>query len=174
MKKLVLGSIVLTTFAIAVSIFQLSCQKSASAQTSTYALPPATTSSLGGIIVGSGLNVTSNGTLSVVAGTGTAQLNKIAYSKEISSGNFEFWTANYDGSNQTKINFTLPTGVSFSQNCTPHLSPDGKKIFFTAGPTNSVKYGEGDIYSLNIDGSGLTKVVSAGGLNPFINIGGVY
>lgn len=35
MKKLLLGSIVLTTFSIAIIIFQMSCQKTAEAQTST-------------------------------------------------------------------------------------------------------------------------------------------
>ena len=69
MKKLLLGSVALTLFSIAIAIFQMSCQKEANAQTGTgtYTLQPATTSTLGGIIVGNGLSVTSNGTLSVNA-----------------------------------------------------------------------------------------------------------
>lgn len=67
MRKLLLGSAVLTLFAISITLFQISCQKESNAQTTTYTLPPATTTSLGGIIVGNGLSVTPSGVLSVTA-----------------------------------------------------------------------------------------------------------
>ncbi len=63
----------------------MSCQKEATAQQtgSNYILPSATTSTLGGVIVGSGLSVTSNGTLSLTSSSnnGMKQLNKILYEK---------------------------------------------------------------------------------------------
>ena len=68
MKKLVLGSIAMLLLAISVTLFQISCTKEAHAQNnsnSNYTLPPATATTLGGIMVGTGLNITSNGTLSV-------------------------------------------------------------------------------------------------------------
>jgi len=42
------------------------------------------------------------------------------------------------------------------------LSPDGKKIFFNAGPAASIGAfyaGSTDIYSCNIDGSSVTKII---------------
>lgn len=71
MKKLLMGSVSLLLFSIAIAVFQISCQKEVGAQggsSTSYILPPATTNSLGGVIVGNGLNVTSNGLLSVNAG----------------------------------------------------------------------------------------------------------
>src|SRR2546423_12190340 len=109
MRKLLLGSLVLTAFSIAILLFQISCQKSALAEV-PYTLPPATTTTLGGVIVGSGLSVTSNGTLSVNAAGGVQQLNKIIFAKLLPAGGIiEIWTMNYDGSNQTKVNNAMPT-----------------------------------------------------------------
>jgi hypothetical protein len=74
-----MGSVALTLFSISIVIFQMSCKKDATAQTggTSYTLPTATTSTLGGVIVGSGLSVTSNGILSANATTGgLTQLNK--------------------------------------------------------------------------------------------------
>ena len=87
MKKIIafsaICSFVLLFAAISIGIFQISCQKEAIAQTgNTYTLPAATTSTLGGVIVGSGLNVASNGTISVSSATaGVTQLNKLFLGK---------------------------------------------------------------------------------------------
>ena len=98
MKKLLMSAIVLSCFGIAISLFQISCQKDATAQTGgSFTLPPATTTTLGGIIVGSGLNVTSSGVISVPYGNSTAQINKVIYSKA-NNGTYEIWVCNYDGS----------------------------------------------------------------------------
>lgn len=144
-------------FSLSIILFQISCKKEAVAQsggnsTTNYVLKPATTSTLGGVIVGSGLSVGSDGTLSV-NNNGTnndesTQLNLILYSH-----NGELWTANIDGTNQTKIPITLPTGITGFDNA--HLSPDGKKVIFDVnGQTQGVA-----IYSCNIDGSNLTKII---------------
>ena len=178
MKKLFLGSIALTVFSIAILIFQISCQKTVDAQQSgsNYVLPAATTTNLGGVIVGQGLTVSANGTLSVSttsSTTGLQQLNKIVYRKRNSDGTLdEIWTANYDGTNQTKINITLPTGIVFGESMRPFLSPDGKKVFFTGAV--SPRISSEDVYSANIDGTNVTKIIDKGGDQNNINIGGAY
>jgi hypothetical protein len=162
MKKLLMGSAALTLFSISIIIFQMSCKKDATAQTggTSYTLPPATTSSLGGIIVGSGLSVTSNGTLSINQGSSTQQ-NKIVYTKLNTSTpqRYDIWTANYDGTNQTKLNVTMPVGYQCAADGHVKLSPNGQKIFFTS--TQAVGGGSGPthIFSCNIDGTSLTKII---------------
>jgi hypothetical protein len=84
----------------------VSCQKGAIAQTvPNYTLPAASASALGGVLVGDGLSVTFSGLLSVAASS--TQLNLLVYYKSIRS-TIAIWTAKYDGTNQTKINVTLP------------------------------------------------------------------
>jgi len=169
MKKLLLGSIVLTAFSFAIIVFQMSCQKTAVAQTTNYTLPAATTSTLGGVIVGSGLSITSSGVLSVTSTSGgLTQLNKLIYKKVVSS-TAEIWTANYDGTANAKVNITLPSGVVFSDDMNPVLSPNGQKIFFTAGTVFN-----GDLYSCNADGSSVIKIVDKGGASNNIILGGAY
>lgn len=184
MKKILLGSVVLTFFSISVILFQISCQKgySISAQTNGYTLPPATASTLGGVIVGSGLSITSNGTLSVTttggSGGGLAQLNKVIFKKiVVTPGSSvdhvtEIWVANYDGTGAAKINIALPSGIGFSDNANPVMSPNGQKIFFTAGSmgTNQI-VANGDLYSCNVDGSSVTKIIDKGGVNNDIILG---
>ena len=100
MKKMLLASTVLPLCSLSMLIFQLSCSKSAHAQANNYTLPPATTTTLGGVIVGSGLAVSSNGTLSATsAPVGLTQLNKIAV--ELGYANDSLLIMNYDGSNST-------------------------------------------------------------------------
>ncbi len=168
MKKLLMGSAVLTLFSISIIIFQMSCKKDATAQTSgtNYTLPTATTSSLGGIIVGNGLSVTSSGILSAISVN--SQQNKLIFKKIVGSTS-EIWTANYDGTNSTKVNISLPSGVVFSDDMNPIVSPNGLKIFFTAGNVFN-----GDIYSSNIDGTSVLKIVDKGGANNNIILGAAY
>lgn len=181
MKKILLGSIVLSTFSLAIIMFQISCQKSATAQSgnSSYTLPPATSSTLGGVIVGSGLSITSSGILSVTpptGNTGLTQLNKIIYTKVINSNSSEIWISNYDGTGNAKVNIVLPSGIGFSEEMVPVLSPNGQKIFFTAGTlaSGSSRAVYGDIYSCNADGSGVVKIVDRGASTNGIIIGGAY
>ncbi|MBI2284517.1 MAG: hypothetical protein HYU71_12465 [Bacteroidetes bacterium] len=181
MKKILLGSIVLTFFSISVILFQISCQKgyTINAQTNGYTLPAATTSTLGGVIVGNGLSITSNGTLSVTttgSGGGLTQLNKLIFKKNLvtpgSSVVSEIWIANYDGTGAAKVNISLPTGIGFSDNLNPVMSPNGQKIFFTAGPISTSQIvASGDLYSCNVDGSSVTKILDKGGANNDIILG---
>lgn len=160
MKKLILGSAALTLLAIAITIFQISCQKTATAQTTTYTLPPATTSTLGGVIVGNGLTVSANGTLS--ANSSSTQLNKIIYEKYPTSSpaySAEIWTANYDGTGQTKINIVLPSGLGIAGDA--KLSPNGQTVFFEVGNSTTFKF---YIYSCNLDGSNVRQVIDGSAL----------
>lgn len=169
MKKILLGSAVLTCFAIAITLLQISCQKTVEAQSANYVLQPATTTTLGGVIIGSGLSVTSAGVLSVNAGTNTAIINKVIFKKTFSSY-AEIWTANFDGTSAAKININLPSGIIFSDNMKPSLAPNGTKIFFTAGPSGQYY---GDLYSCNADGTSVTKIVDRAGATDII-LGGAY
>lgn len=157
MRKLLLSSVVLSIFAISLTVFQMSCQKEATAQPagSNYTLPAATTSTLGGVIVGNGLTVTGNGTLSVTSTStgGLQQLGKILYEKYDEINNTaEFWTANYDGTNQTKIPIVLPNGLKLSEQYS--LSPDGETLFFGVSSASGTY-----IYKCKLDGTGLTKII---------------
>jgi hypothetical protein len=155
MRKLLLGSAVLTLFAIAITLFQISCQKESNAQTTTYTLPPATTTTLGGVIVGNGLSATPSGVLSVTPAA-TSVLNLIVYYKEVSANVFEVWTAKYDGTNQTKINISLPANTEFHDDTPPQLSPDGAKVFYTLN--NTVTFTQ-SLYTANINGTGSVKIL---------------
>jgi hypothetical protein len=171
MKKLFLGSMALLIFSISVVIVQISCRKSANAQTSSggnYVLPPATTTTLGGVIVGNGLTVTSNGTLSTTSGGGTEQ-NKLLFFKRrkgyYATNWEEIWTANYDGTNAQKVNIVAPSGMSIDLDSDPTISPDGQRIFFGMRETST---GSTHIYSCKSDGSNLIKVVDGNTSELFI------
>lgn len=157
MKKIILSTAVLTFFSISIILFQISCQKESKAQTSTYSLIPATTTTLGGVIVGSGLSVTTNGVLSVNApATSLIQLNKLL----IFDG-LNYALINYDGSGKSIIPITLPAGRAF-RGTTPHgvLSPDGAKLFFEAyGTIGTTWYYY--IYSCALNGTNLTVVLTS-------------
>ncbi|MBB6273143.1 Tol biopolymer transport system component [Pedobacter cryoconitis] len=135
MKKILLSTIVLFAFSLSILLFQVSCKKEATAKTST---------------------------------PGQNSLNIILYAKSFNSNNSysqEIWMSGYDGSNQKKINIQLPSGIVFSEGIEPKLSPDGKTIFFEAGAAGSssgnISY-QTDLYSCNIDGSNLKKVIDHG------------
>jgi hypothetical protein len=157
MKKLLLSSAALILFSISILIFQISCKKDAVAQSGgAYILPVATTTTLGGVIAGSGLSVASNGTLSVMpVSGGLTQQNIIFYIKNISADNsFEYWLANLDGTNQHKINITLGANVVLRDEA--RLSPDGTRIIFTAENTSS---NIDAIYSVAVTGGAATKII---------------
>ena len=99
MKKLLLGSAALTLFAISIFIFQVSCKKEATAQTgSTYILPPATTTTLGGVKP-DGITILVDGTGKISTAT-SSSTDIILYTKSSNSGpiTYEYWVANRDGS----------------------------------------------------------------------------
>lgn len=171
MKKLLLGSLVLALFSFLTILLQISCQKDVNAQTNNYTLLPATSSTLGGVIIGPGLNITNNGVLSVNGSSGIQLLSKIVYQKYYTSGVTEIWLANYDGSNQQKINITLPSGFEINEDGSAKLSPDGLTVFFDAITTTQPYYT--NIYSCKIDGTNISLVI-AHGTAESAAIGGAY
>lgn len=99
-------------------------------------------------------------------------INKLVYYKIISNV-VEIWTSKYDGTAQTKINLSIPTGLELDEDVTPRLSPDGLKVFFVLySEQNNVS--DRDLYSANIDGSNVVKIVDNGGNGNDILLGGAY
>ncbi|WP_028298476.1 TolB family protein [Olivibacter sitiensis] len=88
------------------------------------------------------------------------QIGKILYIKSVSS-RYEIWIANYDGSNPTRINYALPgdTGEIHNFDFYPQLSPDGKTVFISISGGGNVEEG---IYSCNVDGTNMRKVMNSG------------
>jgi len=131
-----MSTMVLALFTISIVLFQISCQRTATAQTNS----------------------------------GASSINKILFAKSSGTGGSgtrvqELWTANYDGTGAVKINITLPTGVFIADAMNARLSVNGQKIFFEAGPpyqTGATTSTNNDIYSCNIDGSGVIKIVDKG------------
>lgn len=188
MKKILLSSIVLTLFSLSLFLMQISCQDEAIAQngpsyvlpiattstlggvipdgvsikvdgtgkisTQLVTLPKATTTTLGGIIVdGITLSVDENGKMSVISSKAVSQLSKVL----IHDGT-NFAVINNDGSQKVSIIFTLPAGQTLrSHPPKGRLSPDGNTLFFEAFESGSGTY---FIYSVSIDGSNLTPIVS--------------
>jgi hypothetical protein len=154
MKTLFKSSLILILFAISVTVFNISCEKESIAQNvNSYTLPVATTSKLGGVIVGSGLSITTDGILST---QNSGNLGILVFAKTGDKAN-EFWTSKLDGTNQTKITLSSLSFTAEIVKSTIKISPDGKKLFFTLNlnPSNS----QDAIYSCNIDGSALTKLI---------------
>lgn len=140
-----MSAIALSCFAIALALFQMSCQKNATAEN------PSTTTS------------------------GIIQLNKIVVCKQYFNGTTEIWTANYDGSDYKKINITLPTGFGIKTSTETRLSPDGQTVFFNVVEqySGSAVFNI-HVYSCNIDGSNPKKVISGAYTNNTPNLGGAY
>ena len=158
MKKILLSTVVLAAFSFAIILFQISCRKTANADSPSYILPVATTTRLGGVIPdGSTIAVDASGKISMV--TTNVQQNKILYGVYGAQANTdEIWTANYDGTNAQKIAISLPAGLAIDVDNLA-LSPDHKTIFFSVF-TPTANSGGYFIYSCNIDGSNVKKVVS--------------
>jgi hypothetical protein len=141
MKKLLLSSVVLLMFSVSMFLFQVSCKKDAVAETAT---------------------VTSYQPLGIILFEKSSRTTSATGSQTWA---YQFFTANYDGSNQHQIPVTIPAGVSYYGN-NAHLSPDGKKIFIYAYEvvsqnltTNDIHYKD-HIYSCNLDGTGFADLIA--------------
>ena len=148
MKKLLLSSAVLLMFSVSILLFQVSCQKIVSAQDNKNL-------------------VTENISKSVAD---TALIKKVIFKKIVLINGVyttQIWMVNYDGTNATRINIHLPSGINFSDDMNPVISPDGSKIFFTAG-TDRFK---GDLYACNSNGSNAKKIINKGDPNNNIILG---
>jgi hypothetical protein len=154
MKKLLQGSIVLTLFAISIFLFQISCRKDAVAQNSQYTLPVATNSTLGGVIVGQGLSIDNSGVLS-------CSRNDVILYFKMTSPRYEWWVCDRDGGNQRMVNF--PSTITVTNLGVSLLSDKNTVVF--SGAASTIPLGVSDLYTMNIDGSNLHKIVSNSGVN---------
>ncbi len=162
MRKLLLGSVVLTLFAFSLILIQISCHKDVQAQTLAYTLPPATTTSLGGVIVGNGLSVTSNGIISVDSRTGgTANQNLILTSYLNSDSTLAIY--DYNGNLQKTIELGSERGSLIDA----RFSTDGTLIFFRTKATGA--YGD-RIFKMNSDGSAIQQIVDQKAASRFMDI----
>jgi hypothetical protein len=177
MKKILLSTIILTAFALSITLFELSCKKTANAQSPSYVLPVATTSKLGCIMAdGTTISVDATGKISAVnTGSLAKQQNKIIFTKNIplvgTPGEYfgQIWAANYDGTNQQQINITLPAGLFVSYQPFIKLSPDQKTIFFYVDDAKQDKNGPG-FYSANIDGTNAKLIIANDGTGGTIEV----
>jgi hypothetical protein len=163
MKKIFLSTIILIAFSLSIILFEISCKKTANADSPSpsYTLPIATASKLGGVMPdGSTISVDATGKISAIPAASTQQ-NKLIYiqfSDTDDNGN-SIWTANYDGTNPQKINITLPSGLAIDDQGLS-ISPDHKTIFFMLYTTNGNGFDEA-VYACNIDGSNVHKVAGS-------------
>ena len=139
MKNLLLGSIALTLFAVSITLFQISCQKVAQAQTTTYTLPAATTTALGGVVIGNGLSITSSGTLSINSTAGTYTLPA--------------------GTSSTLGGFIVGNGLSVTSSGVLSATNTGVTqpnliVYFKSNNVSGIV----DIYTAKQDGSNQTKI----------------
>lgn len=86
------------------------------------------------------------------------QQNKFVYAKLNATS--DIWTiniCNIDGTNNTVVPISLPSGVKYNGDVA--ITADGSKIIFSA--RNITNTNIGYLYSCNIDGSGLTKILDS-------------
>lgn len=97
-----------TTYTAGINV-QISAGNVISATDTVYTLPPATSSTLGGVIVGSGINVASDGTISVSGGGGGASTLDDLTDVDISSPTTD-QVLKYDSVNSKWINGNVSGG----------------------------------------------------------------
>ena len=130
MKKILMGSAVLTAFSLSIIAFQMSCSKTANAQT------------------GGTTGVTQ---LNKIIYTVIPVQNQFLE---------QIWIANYDGTNPKQVPITLPTNVWVDYDGARLSPDGKTVFFSTTYAVqsgNSYSYG---IYSCGVDGSNLTKIVN--------------
>jgi hypothetical protein len=128
MKKLLLGSIVLSAFSVSVALFQISCNKTSNAQSSN----PTTTQNKFVYLLEGG-----------VTGAG--------------SDNGQIWIANLDGTGAQQINITMPYGYVTDGvgECAPIVTSNGTTIIFQ-GYNSSLQ--QHALFSCGINGGSAIKI----------------
>ena len=128
---------------------------------------PNTDGTTGQILTTNGSGIVSWSSPSSSSG-GTDLTGIIVYGKYGTNGN-EIWKANLDGTNQKKISIIgLPLNCDLATDAVT-VSADGKQIYFLVyTPSDGLQH----LYKCNIDGSGLTKVIS--NTDFLFTISGIY
>jgi hypothetical protein len=91
-------------------------------------------------------------------------VGKIVFGRNV-AGQYEIWSANYDGSNAAHIPISLPQDVYLVSNVDSKgvkVSPDGQKLFFIAATTIN-NYQQASVYSCNLDGTNAQLIVQGNG-----------
>jgi len=136
MKKLLIGSIVLTLFSIAVLFVQYSCGKVVIAQS------PVSSQALN-------LSLLSKD-IEMAVGSKPDSLGNVVPIVRFAT---EYYIIHNDGTNATKINIIMPAGeYPFGG---ARLTADGAKLIF---PALSLT-GQAAVYSINVNGTGVTKLI---------------
>lgn len=134
MKKLLLGSIVLTLFSISILLFQISCRKEVSARNM-------------GDGTAAKVLMSKDVEVKYFVQTGVDSLNNPHFDERIFTC-LEFYILKDDETAPAKINISLPPDeYPWLEAC---LSKDGSKIFF--GTYHKIK-GYSGVYACNVDGS---------------------
>jgi Tol biopolymer transport system component len=103
-------------------------------------------------------------------GSWSPQGNEIVFSRHVTPDvHSSIWVAHTDGTGLHEIN-VQPASACGGANADPNAlgcneptwSPDGTKIAFVRSHSNDV---DGEIYTVNIDGTGLTQITHTGGAN---------
>ena len=131
MKNFLLGAIAFFLFSISISILQTSCEKKEAF-----------------------------GDTNTTNTTNAKQIGRVYYSYSYpGSETHEIWSMNYDGTDPRKVNVIMPPGYSmFPEGDMPKISPDGKTMFFTGWDTSDP--GEPSwIFSANIDGTNVKRLM---------------
>jgi len=159
MKRILLSTTVLLAFAMSIILFDMSCKKTAVANSTPTNLLPATTTRLGGVIAdGTTILVDENGKISTNSANTAKQEGKLLYAvRGVTRAADALFTSDYDGKNPQKINIAIPAG-SYIEYTTLKISPDHKAIFFDVKMVNDMS--STYIYSCNIDGSNLRLVLN--------------
>lgn len=155
-----MGSFVLGVFSLAIAVFQISCQKTVSAQSGNYILPVATTTNLGGVIVGNGLTISSSGVLSASSGTQSANQNQILFVSDTVIHLYDY-SGNTNGINlarnlrpYTETNPSKPDYIVEAK-----FSPDESLIFVHT--RRVIAGGNSDyVYSMDINGNNIKKIIA--------------
>jgi len=113
---------------------------------------------ISGVAIVSGCGKSSGPNNNPVTTTSSTQI----YYRRSVTGPFvdELWNVSDDGSNDSKVNLSLPANLLVNYEDMAEVSKDGKTIVFLAYVDNPRQYG---IYKCNIDGSNVKPVMTDGG-----------
>lgn len=86
----------------------------------------------------------------------------VLYWKNADNGhNGELWQTNIDGSGNQRINISLPANIAFGDGKFAKVTADGKQIIFSTFSPGINQSDASEIYTCNIDGSGLKQITEA-------------
>jgi hypothetical protein len=168
MKRIILSTVVLLVFSLAIMVFQVSCKKDAVAQNQPYKLPIATIKTLGGVIVdGVTLKIDEKGVLSTTGDVvilNPIEDNFIVYGHETNDARpdngelniGEIWIMNEDGSGKTKVNISIPPNQYVNIHAGMRVTRQGKILFIADTDAKSNDHPEVHIiYQCDKDGKNL-------------------